>query len=433
VTEAEFHVFEAVGALVVVLNADGRIVYWNHSCSELTGYSLDEVRGRRLWDFLLPAEEVEAVKAALGELPIATRPNPHANHWVTKTGERRWIVFSHSVTRHTDWRIQYIIKTGIDRTESKQATDELRSSAASVGAHAVEVEHLYDEARRVTDDLREANQHMVSATIRAQESTEKMEAALSRAEQSERELRAIAELRETFIGIVSHDLRNPLGAITLATDVLLQRGRLDAVDLQAVARIVSSSERMTRMILQLLDFTRVRLGGGIPLDTKSIDLGDVYRDVVAEFGTAVRLEIDGDVTGTWDPDRLTVALSNITRNAVEHAAPETPVVAGRTTTARTSSSRSPTRGSPSPPSYSRTSSIPSGAARTGDRLPETSGSASTSPSRSRLPATARSTRAVATVRRPSSCGCPVLRSGPGRATSRAARAAPEAGASAGGR
>jgi PAS domain S-box-containing protein len=327
VTEAEFRIFESVGALVVVLDADGRIVYWNHSCSDLTGYSLDEVRRRRLWDFLLPPDEVEGVKAAFGELPVSTRPNPHANHWVTKTGERRWIVFSHSVTRHADWQIQYIIKTGIDRTESKQATDVLRSSAARLGAHAVEVEHLYDDARRVTDDLREANQHMVSATIRAQESTEKMAAALLRAEESQRELRAIAELRERFIGIVSHDLRNPLGAIALATDVMLHRGRLDGVDQQAVARIVASSARMTRMILQLLDFTRVRLGGGIPLEAKPIDLRDVYRDVVEEFGTAVRLEVEGDVTGSWDPDRLTEALSNIARNAVEHAAPGTPVVA----------------------------------------------------------------------------------------------------------
>ncbi len=313
-TEAEFQVFEAVGALVVVLEADGRIVYWNHACSDLTGYSLEEVRGRTLWDVVLLSEEVDAVKAAFGELPISTRPDSYANHWVTKSGERRWIVFSHSVTRHADWRLQYIIMTGIDRTDSKRITDAQRAS-------------VDDDARRVSDDLREANQHMVSATIRAQESTDRMEAALSRAEESARELRGIAELRERFIGIVSHDLRNPLAAIGLATEVMLHRGRIDVEDQNNVSSIVESSARMTRMILQLLDFTRVRLGGGIPLEVKPIDLRDVYRDVVEEFGTAVRLEVEGDVTGTWDPDRLTEALSNIARNAVEHAAQGTPVVA----------------------------------------------------------------------------------------------------------
>ena len=52
VTESDFQTFEAVGALVVVLDVDDRIVYWNQACSDLTGYSLEEVRGRRLWDFL---------------------------------------------------------------------------------------------------------------------------------------------------------------------------------------------------------------------------------------------------------------------------------------------------------------------------------------------------------------------------------------------
>ena len=68
---------------------------------------------------------------------------------------------------------------------------------------------------------------MVSATIRAQELTEKVEAALTRAEESERELRAAAEFRELFIGVLGHDLRNPLGSIRLAVEMQLQRGHLD--------------------------------------------------------------------------------------------------------------------------------------------------------------------------------------------------------------
>ena len=122
------------------------------------------------------------------------------------------------MTTHPDGRVQYIIKTGIDRTESKQASDALRASEAKLGARAAETARLYENARRATDDLREANQHMVSATIRAQELTEKVEAALTRAEESERELRAVAEFREMFIGIVGHDLRNPLGSIRLAAE-----------------------------------------------------------------------------------------------------------------------------------------------------------------------------------------------------------------------
>ena len=82
---------------------------------------------------------------------------------------------------------------------------------------------------------------MVSATIRAQELTEKVEAALTRAEESERELRAAAEFREMFIGIVGHDLRNPLGTIDLAADTLVRRGRLDEQDRRGPSRASSAA------------------------------------------------------------------------------------------------------------------------------------------------------------------------------------------------
>ena len=83
---------------------------------------------------------------------------------------------------------------------------------------------------------------------------------------------------------------------------------------------------MNRMITQLLDFTRVRLGGGFPIDRVPGDLRDICEGIVQEFGSPIDLELEGDLTGSWDPDRLAEALSNITGNAIEHAAPGTPVV-----------------------------------------------------------------------------------------------------------
>lgn len=323
---SDFHAFELVGALVVVLDVEGRIVYWNHCCSDLTGYSLDEVVGRRFWDFALVPEEVEPVKAIFGAMLTSRRPSTHSNYWVSKTGERRWIAFSHTVTTHPDGTIQYVIKTGIDRTENKQVSDALRVSEESLGARAVEAARLYANARQVTDDLREANSHMVSATLRAQELAEKAELELARSEQSERDLRAVAELRETFIGIVGHDLRNPLGTIALWADTLLRHGNLDEKGRKGVARMAASGERMTRLILQLLDFTRARLGGGFPLEPKPTNMRDVCRSVVEEFGETIELVAEGDLTGLWDPDRLAEAFSNIAGNAVEHARPGTPVI-----------------------------------------------------------------------------------------------------------
>lgn len=324
--EAEFKTFEAVGALVVVLDVDGRIVYWNRSCSELTGYALEEVRGRKLWDFVLVPEEVESVRAVFATLRTATLPSAFANYWVTKTGERRWVAWSHTLTRHPDGKVQYVVKAGIDRTERRQAEDARRANEAKLGDLAVESARLYESSRRSADDLREANEHLVKATIQAQELAEQVESALRRAEASERELQAVAGFRELFIGIVGHDLRNPLAAIRMLADTQLWRGQLDDQDRKGAERIVSACDRMTRLISQLLDLTRARLGEGFQLEPRPTDLREVCRTVAEEFESAVQLEVEGNVTGVWDPDRLTEALSNIAGNAIEHATPGTAVV-----------------------------------------------------------------------------------------------------------
>jgi signal transduction histidine kinase len=152
------------------------------------------------------------------------------------------------------------------------------------------------------------------------------DAARKRAENSERELREVAEFREMFIGILGHDLRNPLGAIVMSAALLLRRGHLDARDAETATRIIRSSQRMTRLITQLLDLTRARLGGGLPIEPKPTDLVALCRSVVEEFETTVQLEVEGDVTGTWDQDRLAEVLSNLVGNAVEYAAPGTAVL-----------------------------------------------------------------------------------------------------------
>lgn len=198
----------------------------------------------------------------------------------------------------------------------------------SVERDATDEDLLVERAQvdRALGDQREANAAMVGATIRAQELTAEADVAKDHAEETGRQLRRVAEFREMFIGILGHDLRTPLGSIVMAASVMLERGHLDPPDATMAARIVRSSERMTRMIAQLLDLTRTRLGDGLPLEPQPTDLREVCRDVVDEFEATVELEMEGDLTGTWDHDRLEELLSNLAGNAIEHAAPGTAVV-----------------------------------------------------------------------------------------------------------
>lgn len=211
----------------------------------------------------------------------------------------------------------------------ERATRKLERAASLVGEREATDKGLIGEraeADSVLVDQREANERMVSAIIQAHELTVEADLARKRAEKSERELREVAEFREMFIGILGHDLRNPIGSISMAAGLLLQRGHLDEQDAQTVARIIRASQRITRMVTQLLDLTRARLGGGLTIEPTPTDLREICRNVVEEFDAPIHLEVEGDVTGTWDQDRVAEVLSNLAGNAIEYAAPRTAVI-----------------------------------------------------------------------------------------------------------
>jgi len=95
-----------------------------------------------------------------------------------------------------------------------------------------------------------------------------------------------AEFRERLIGIVSHDLRNPIATVLLGANLLLESEGFDPRATKIVLRIRSAAERAARMIRDLLDFTQARLGGGIHVDRRHADLHRVVRQVVEEHELA---------------------------------------------------------------------------------------------------------------------------------------------------
>jgi PAS domain S-box-containing protein len=149
-------------------------------------------------------------------------------------------------------------------------------------------------------------------------------------QRTEEELRRAAEFRERFLGIVSHDLRNPLNAILLSANALMRSEDLSPRHLKPMRRIITSAERMARMISELLDFTRGRLGGGIPVSPQGLNLRHLVRHVLEELeaghpGRELRLEAEGDFRGEWDPDRLAQVIGNLGKNALDYSPEGTPV------------------------------------------------------------------------------------------------------------
>jgi signal transduction histidine kinase len=134
----------------------------------------------------------------------------------------------------------------------------------------------------------------------------------------------VENAKELFLAMLGHDLRNPLGAIYSSAKFMLETGELQEPHLTLTSRISQGAQRMSSMVGDLLDFTRGRLGGGIPVAPAEANLGRIVRDVVDEISAAhpqARIQVDmpEEQNGFWDTARMSQALTNLVANAVEHA------------------------------------------------------------------------------------------------------------------
>jgi signal transduction histidine kinase len=154
-------------------------------------------------------------------------------------------------------------------------------------------------------------------------------AQLADEERRRRDAEEQARFAETFVGMLGHDLRNPLNAIVMTTR-LLKRIATAPNEVNAVDRVQSSALRMSNMVGQLLDLTRSRLAGGITVEKGPIELGGVVSEAVDELrraypGRQIAWAGGPGVRADADRDRLAQVFSNLIGNALEHGDPARPV------------------------------------------------------------------------------------------------------------
>ena len=143
------------------------------------------------------------------------------------------------------------------------------------------------------------------------------------AESIDRFEESVEQAKETFLAILGHDLRLPLGAISTSAAFVLETGALEEPQRTLVVRIAASANRTVGMVGELLDFTRSRLGGGIPVVRADTDLARVVREAADEVraaypGHEIRVDGVGEQRGQWDAGRLAQAVGNLIGNAVQH-------------------------------------------------------------------------------------------------------------------
>jgi len=137
-----------------------------------------------------------------------------------------------------------------------------------------------------------------------------------------RYLEKIEQSRELFLGILGHDLRTPLGAIS-GTAQLISWAKFPDRNAEFANQILVCTGRMSHMITDLIELTRVQLGGGISINPIEADMQQICSQVLAEMKAiyperVFQLDSDGELLGKWDNAKMSQVLSNLLGNAVQH-------------------------------------------------------------------------------------------------------------------
>lgn len=119
-------ILDTVGALVVVLDREGRIIRFNRACEQLTGYTFDEAQGKPIWDLFLAPEEVGQFKVLFQQISENVTRTEYESCWVTRDGNPRTIAWSAGVLPGAKQTPRYVIASGIDVTEQKRAQTKFR-------------------------------------------------------------------------------------------------------------------------------------------------------------------------------------------------------------------------------------------------------------------------------------------------------------------
>lgn len=182
-------------------------------------------------------------------------------------------------------------------------------------------------------EARRATEQSARAERRQRELAESLLASERAARQGAEEQQALmarqVQFGEMLVGIVSHDLRNPVNVILLNTQ-LLQRSGLPPPLARSVERIEEACRMSLALIRDLLDFTQARLGSGIRIRPAPGDLMAIVTKAVEELealnpARRVRVQASGDGAGRWDADRVAQVVFNLVSNALVYGRPDTEV------------------------------------------------------------------------------------------------------------
>jgi signal transduction histidine kinase len=133
----------------------------------------------------------------------------------------------------------------------------------------------------------------------------------------------VKQSRDIFLGVLGHDLRTPLQAMSLGAEFLMRTGDVDRKLVQLGSRMFASTSRMQEIVENLLDFTKSRVSGALEIHPEPTNLALICEQIVEEFrfsnpDRTIISEINGDVSGVWDSGRVGQVYQNLISNALQY-------------------------------------------------------------------------------------------------------------------
>lgn len=261
---------EKAGALLVVLDRNGRIVRFNTACEKLTGFSFSELQNSPIWEWLIPPEQVKAVRQTFNNLTNNEGDSSYENDLMTKNGERVLVAWTNSTIKDDEGFVKYTISIGIDISERQKKEQDL------------------EEARKIAETSSRA--------------------------------------KSEFLSRMSHELRTPMNAI-LGFGQLLEMGNDNLTKDQkaSVDEIINGGHHLLALINDVLDLAKIEQGK-FEVQLKDIILTEVIEEVISmmmylakEKNISIHYDFVNmrDILVSADRLRLKQVIINLLSNAIK--------------------------------------------------------------------------------------------------------------------